>query len=270
MLHSLISFFGFAKVSPKWMPKRPPTARKKPVVKAEPVNPGMDTTLRDAERLRYEEDQILRAARAVSTIGAAADVYARHVGQVGSKPSPAHLARARDVLGNRRWAYFQALALAGRKIPMIPVPMIGNPGHEDGFADGIDRDLNANLDLWASIRALEAKAADLARRLNKPIPTPIAIPADIQKRLLERDRLRADRGGDGRGRRRPDPDPVPEVEPEAPLPTPEPETGGKGSIRGAKGRDEEQDGETLPPSQEDAEKPNTDDDDDDPKGPGKP
>ena len=45
--------------------------------------------------------------------GGPADVYARSIGQVGSKPSPAHVPRAKDVLGPRRTAYFQALVLAG-------------------------------------------------------------------------------------------------------------------------------------------------------------
>lgn len=262
MLHALISFFGFAKVAPK--PKRPPTARAKP-----PAKPQPDQRQREADRRARADDEAVRAARAISTIGAAADVYARHVGQVGSKPSAAHISRARDVLGPRRRAYFEALVLAGRKVPMMPVPMIGHPGREDGFADGIDRDLNGDLDLWASVRALEEKAADLARRTGQPIPPPINIPPDILARLLERDRLRAARPGGGGGGRRAPAAPVPAVDTDAAVTSEEPEKGGKGGR--AKATDDERDDETPPPPvPDDAEKPDSDDDDEPPKGPGKP
>lgn len=258
-IHALISFFGFANVAPK--PKRPPTARAKP-----PAKPHADERQREADRKRKADDEAVRAARSVSTVGGAADVYARSVGQVGSKPSPAHLARARDVLGPRRLPYFQALVLAGRKVPMMPVPLIGNSGREDGFADGIDRDLNSDLDLWVSIRALEEQAANLARRTGKPKPTPINIPEDIQQRLLERDRLRAARPGGGGGGRRAPAAPVPATD--TPVPAEEPEQSGKGGRVGAK--DDAEEVETPPPSPEDAEKRDSDDDDEPPRGPGKP
>lgn len=265
MLHALISFFGFSKVAPKPKPKRPASARAKTLSTADLAAAKRQ---READREHAADEEAIRAARAVSTIGGAADVYARHVGQVGSKPSPSHFARAKDVLGPRRTAYFAALVLAGRKVPMMPVPLIGDPGREDGFADGIDKDLNADLDLWASVRALEEKAADLARRTDKPVPTPIAIPEDIQARLLERDRLRAARPGGGGGGRRAPAAPVPAVDTDVPVTSEEPEKEGKGGR--AKATDDERDDETPPPAPEDADKPNSDDDDEPPKGPGKP
>ncbi len=265
MFHALIGFFGFAKVAPKPKPKRPASARAK-TPSAEDL--AAAKRKREAERQRAADEDAIRAARAVSTIGGAADVYARSIGQVGSKPSPAHVARAKDVLGPRRTAYFQALVLAGRKVPMMPVPLIGDPGREDGFADGIDRDLNSDLDLWASIRALEEQAADLARRTGKLIPPPINIPDDIVQRLLERDRLRAARPGGGGGSKRAPAAPANVVDPDATVPAAEPEQGGKGGRVRAK--DDEEEVETPPPAPEDAEKPDSDDDDEPPKGPGKP
>lgn len=263
MFHALISFFGFAKVTPK--PKRPASHRAKIPSAAELAAAKRQ---RAAERRARADEEAIRAARAVSTIGGAADVYARQIGQVGSKPSSAHCSRAKDVLGPRRTAYFAALVLAGRKVPMMPVPLIGDPGREDGFADGIDKDLNADLDLWASIRALEEKAADLARRTGKPIPPPINIPPDILARLLERDRLRAARPAGGGGGKRAPAAPANVVDPDATVPAAEPEQGGKGGRVRAK--DDEKDDETAPPAPEDAEKPDSDDDDEPPRGPSKP
>jgi hypothetical protein len=263
-IHALISFFGFAKVAPK--PKRPASHRARIPSTADLAAAKRQ---REAERQARADEEAIRAARSISTVGGAADVYARHVGQVGSKPSSSHLARAKDVLGARRLAYFQALVLAGRKIPMIPVDKIGDEGREDGFADGIDRDLNGDLDLWASVRALEERAADLARRTGKPIPPPINIPPDILARLVERDRLRAARPAGGGGGKRAPAAPVAVVDPDAPAgPAEEPEKGGKGGRVRAK--DDEEDVETPPPAPEDADKPTPDDDDEPPKGPGKP
>lgn len=263
MLHALISFFGFAKVAPKpkQAPARPASVRSKPTTSTS------DTRQRQADGQARQHDEALRAARAVSTIGGAADVYARHVGQVGSKPSPAHLARARDVLGPRRLAYFQALILAGRRVPMLPVPEIGKAAREAGFADGIDRDLNGALDLWASVRGYERAVADEARRLGRPIPDPIVIPADIEHRLLERDRLRAARAGaGGQGRRAPA---APAAAIDADTPLPEPEQGGRRGRVTRAAEDDEEDSVTPPPAPEAAAKP-TSDDDGDPSGPGGP
>lgn len=264
MFHALFNFFGLAKVKPKpnVTPLRSATAR------AKPATSPSDARLQQAERQSRQDDEARRAARAISTIGGAADVYARHVGQVGSRPSPAHLARARDVLGPRRLAYFQALVLAHKKIPMLPVPLIGKPEREAGFADGVDRDLNADLDLWSSVRSFERTAADQARRLGRPIPDPISIPADIQERLLERDRLRAARAGaGGQGRRAPA---APAAATDTETPAPEPEQGGR-SGRVARAADDAEEGSvTPPPAPVDAEKPNPDDDDEPPRGPGKP
>lgn len=261
-IHALISFFGFSNVAPKPKPARTraraPSAAEQAAARRQ----------REVERQARADEEVIRAARAVSTIGGAADVYARHVGQVGSKPLASHFARAKDVLGPRRSAYFAALVLAGRKVPMIPVDKIGDAAREDGFADGIDRDLNSDLDLWASIRALEEQAADLARRVGKPKPTPISIPPDIQARLLERDRLRAARPGGGGGGRRAPAAPVPATDIDTPVPAEEPEQSGKGGRVGAK--DDKKDDETPPPAPEDAEKPNPDDEDEPPRGPGKP
>jgi hypothetical protein len=257
MLNTLISIFGFAKVAPKPLPKRPPTARTKPAAKAEPERPGPDLALRDAERARYAEDQVARAARAVHTIGAAAHVYAGHIAQVGARPSKIQLARAIEVLGPRIVAYFQALVLSDRHIPLMPLTLVGDEGREFGFAEGIGRDLKADLDLWSGIRARESRAADLAKRLDKPVAAPIQIPEDIQRRLLERDRLRADRVGSG-GRSRVAPHPTPD--PEAAAPLPEPERGSSGN-RGGKRRDDEDEQNSPPVPPEGAEK-NPDDDDD--------
>ncbi len=262
MLQALISFFGFANVAPK--PKRPPTARAKTPSAADLAAARRQ---READRQRAADEEAIRAARAVSTIGGAADVYARHVGQVEPRPSKAHVARARDVLGPRRFAYFQALVLAGRKVPMMPVPQIGNAGREDGFADGIDRDLNSDLDLWASIRALEEQAANLARRTGKPVPPQINIPEDIQQRLLERDRLRAARPAGGGGGKRAPAAPANVVDPDATVPAAEPEQGGKGGR--VRAEDDEEEVVTPPPIPADAEKPDSDDDEP-PKGPSKP
>ncbi|WP_291821188.1 hypothetical protein [Bosea sp. (in: a-proteobacteria)] len=268
MLHALISLFGFSKVAPK--PKRLPTVRARTPSAAEQAAAKRQ---READRRARENEEAIRAARAVSTIGGAADVYARHVGQVGSKPSAAYLSRAKDVMGARRLAFFQALVLAGRPIPMIPVDKIGDEGRETGFADGIDRDLNSDLDLWASVRALEERAADLARRLGKPAPEPIKIPKDIEQRLLERDRLRAAKAGGNAGGRRAPAAPVlvnnADADIDATAPADEPEKGGRGGRAGPK--DDEKEAVTPPPpAPEEAEKPESDHDDEPPKGPGKP
>jgi hypothetical protein len=262
MLHALISLFGFAKVAPK--PRRPTARARMPSASEQ----AAARRQREADRQRAVDDEAIRAARAVSTIGGAADVYARHVGQVGSKPSAAYFSRAKDVLGPRRRAFFEALVLAGRPIPMIPVDKIGDEGRETGFADGIDRDLNANLDLWASVRGLERTAADQARRLGRPIPDPIVIPADIEQRLLERDRLRAARAGaGGQGRRAPAAPAAAAVE--ADVPTTEPEQGGgRGRVARA-AKDDEEDSEMPRTPPEEAAKPASDDDGD-PSGPGGP
>ncbi|RYE88819.1 MAG: hypothetical protein EOP19_00090 [Hyphomicrobiales bacterium] len=223
--------------------------------------------MREAERRRYAEDEAARASRIISTVGAAAHIYARHAGQVGERPPAAHLARAVEVLGPRFTAYFQALCLSGRRVPLMPLTLVGDAGREHGFFEGIKRDLDADLDLWAGVRGLEEKAADLAKRINKPVAAPIAIPVDIQDRLLERDRLRADRvgGAAGRGAVRVTPETAPDA-----VPVEEPETGSKG-MKTPKGSDDEEEAEKAPPpAPEDAAKPSSDDNDEPPKGPGKP
>ncbi len=201
MLHSLLKIFGLGPVAPK----RPPTARKRPAaVKPKPViyderAPDYDRPIRST----WEESQERKAAATVKTIGGALRVYARLVGQVGSRPAPQYVAAARAVLGERRWAYLQALTLAGKKAPMMSEQHIGDPEKEAGLLYGLDRDISFKMDVWEAVSALETAAFAAARRLGKEPAEAIAIPQDIAHRLRELKKMRARplfaKGGEGKG-----------------------------------------------------------------------
>lgn len=233
MLHALLKIFGLDPV----VPKRPPTARKKPSVKPPAI--VYDEVARDYDRpvrLSWEEKEERKAAASIRSVGAALRVFARHTGQVGTRPSPQYVAAARRVLGERRWAYLLALRLADKPTPTLPEASIGNPDREAGITYGLDRDAFFKLDVWEAISTYETAAHLQARRAGQQPPPSITIPEDIQERLRELRKLRAAplmrKGGEGRGKSGGGPEaPAPDAPPpETPVVTEvTPETPPKGT-----------------------------------------